>query len=345
MRLTMLFATASLAATSAFGQTAISAKSGLIHYAEGDVLVGGKAADTRVGYFSTVKNGETLATTEGRAEMLAGPGVFVRIGENSQIKMINAELTDTRLELLAGSLNVEASESVKENKLTIIAGDRTIRSTKDGVFSVSLTGDTMVKVWDGEVSVEADGKTAVLKAGRQMAADASALVSKFETDSTDELYRWAKRRGSIIALANVSGARMSGTGYSGVGQPIGSWYWNNYFNTFTYVPGRGIWRSPFGYAFYSPGAAWAFYNNFLFAGWGGQTAGGGYGRGSDIMAPTYNRNLGYNTVESRSTGGYSMPSGGGGYSAGGGAAAAPAAASPRSEGGGAVGHSGGGRGN
>ncbi|HEU0124317.1 MAG TPA: hypothetical protein VFQ91_27555, partial [Bryobacteraceae bacterium] len=74
--------------TSAFGQSVISAKAGVVHYTEGDVaiLAGGKSTPVEThtgGKFTEMKDGQELTTTEGRAEVLLNPGVFLRLGENS----------------------------------------------------------------------------------------------------------------------------------------------------------------------------------------------------------------------------------------------------------------------
>ena len=47
------------------------------------------------------------------------------------------------------------------------------------------------------------------------------------------------------------------------------WYWNPYWDMYGFIPGDGIWYSPFGWPFYSP---WAY-------GYGFGYGFGGYGRG------------------------------------------------------------------
>jgi hypothetical protein len=311
--------------SAAMAQNAISAKAGLVHYAEGDVIVAGRPVEKKVGVFTTMRAGETMSTAEGRAEVLMSPGVFVRVSENTTFKLVNAELSDVRLELASGVLIVEAADSIKENKLTITANGATLSPRKDGVFTVDAS-EGSVRLWNGELSVGQDGRETLLKGGRQLALTAGASPEKFDADSTDALYRWAKRRSSYIALANVSGARQNDRWMN---QGMGSWYWNPYFNMYTYIPSRGVWNSPFGFRYFSPGAVIAMFVPQM------PVMGGGFGRGAD--SPGFNSSLGYNTVGARSMGGYSA--------GGGGAAAAPAPeSSPRTDAGGGA-RSGGGRGN
>lgn len=343
MRLFSAVATAAVLTGAVYGQNVISAKAGLVHYSEGDVLVAGKPVEKKPALFTTMKEGETLSTTEGRAEILLGPGNTLRIAENSQVKLVNSELSDVRVHLVQGDVILEASEGVKENKTTIFHEGVAFSPKKDGIYSISTAPDLKVMVWEGEANVvsENNGQTTVVKSGKTLAvANGSPVVTKFDKEDTDALYRWAKRRSGVLALANVSSARNSDR-WSSMYTSNG-WSWNPYLNMFTYVPMRGIWSSPFGWSFYSPGAVMSLYRPSY--GWGGGWGGGGIAAGGS-WAPSYSPNHGYNTVPMRS-GGPSMTSMGSGGGAPVSAAPAPSAGGggggARGGGGGGVGHAGGG---
>ena len=51
-----------------------------------------------------------LSTGQGRAEILLTPGVFLRVGENTSIKMLDNRLLSTRVEFLSGSAIVESDD-------------------------------------------------------------------------------------------------------------------------------------------------------------------------------------------------------------------------------------------
>src|SRR5260370_23254942 len=85
-----------MAAVCGFAQSVISAHSGVIHYTEGKVLVNDKAYETKTSEFGDLKENSVLKTEEGRAEMLLTPGVFLRLGENSSVRMTSNRLSDTR---------------------------------------------------------------------------------------------------------------------------------------------------------------------------------------------------------------------------------------------------------
>jgi hypothetical protein len=315
-------------AAAAAAQNLVSAKAGLIHYVEGDVLVAGRPVEQKISTFTTMQPGEHLTTGEGRAEVLLGPGVVLRVGEHSIVSLINNDITDTRLELLAGAIILEAAETVKDNKTTILAQGRVITPKKDGLFSVEAGPAPYLRVWNGEVEVTEGGKTVTVKAGREMALYGEGKIERFEADDTDALYRWAKRRSSYLAAASISGARNADRWVDVYGPS--RWLWNPYMNMFTFIPSRGVWTSPFGWAFYSPGAVWTVFAP-RWGGWGGVAP-----SNPAWDSPRWNPNLGYNTVPMRTpTGVYG--GGGGTLGGGGGAVSAPSAPSAPSRGSGGMG--------
>src|SRR5262249_5886273 len=89
--------------TAALGQSVISARTGLIHYVEGRVTLDGKPVEVKVSMFPEVKENMELRTEDGRVEVLLNPGVFLRLAENSAVRMLTNKLSDTKLEFLSGS--------------------------------------------------------------------------------------------------------------------------------------------------------------------------------------------------------------------------------------------------
>src|SRR5580692_8267320 len=83
-------------------QTVISTHSGVLYFFEGTVTLAGERLEQKFGRFPDLGEGRELRTGQGRAEVLLTPGVFLRIGENSAIRMLSDQLADTRVELLDG---------------------------------------------------------------------------------------------------------------------------------------------------------------------------------------------------------------------------------------------------
>lgn len=274
----------------ASAQSVISAKSGLIHYVEGRVYLGDQLVESKFGSFPDIKENGQLRTEDGRAEVLLTPGVFLRIGENSAIRMVTNRLIDTRLEFLSGSVLVEADDLPKDNGVTIVYKDYSIKLERKGVYRFD-SEPAALRIYDGQVMAELNGKAEDIKDGRLLAMDGELKSAKFDKDKdADALYRWSRRRSEYLAMANVSAAksvRDSGTYWQS-----SNWYWNPYFNMYTFIPGRGAYYNPFGYALWSPFTVYDYLYSpgYYYTGYGG--GGGRISRGvssasaGSAVAPT-----------------------------------------------------------
>lgn len=365
--------------SSAWAQQVISAHSGVIHFVEGQVTLEGQPVQPKFAEFPDVKNGQTLAAQDGRAEVLLTPGVILRIGENSSFKMLSNNRSDTRLAVLSGSAIVEVGELLPSNAITLIYGDTHVELIKKGLYRVDAGGDPgKLRVYDGEARVTAGDQTLVAHKGREVLLGTVLDMNGFDVKDTDALMRWAARRSEYLAQANVSAARTasnlgsgsssygsgygSGYGYLGAGgyggygmmgpgmmgygmMGSGMWMFNPWYGMFTYLPyGNGMYYSPFfGYPYYSPGNV-GYY----------MPAGGGIGRSAfpvntAAASPHYNGTTGsnlaprgsYGTAGGRSGGGSAPASSGfsGGRSGGGGGGMSSGGGGAS---GGAGGHGGGG---
>ena len=73
---------------------------GTLNYVEGTASIGNEAVDSKSIGNALLQPGQSLTTETGKAELLLTPGVFLRVGNASSVKMISPSLTDTELELL-----------------------------------------------------------------------------------------------------------------------------------------------------------------------------------------------------------------------------------------------------
>ncbi|HEV1283952.1 MAG TPA: FecR domain-containing protein [Bryobacteraceae bacterium] len=352
--------------SSAWAQQVISAHSGVIHFVEGQVTLEGTPVQPKFAEFPDVKNGQTLASQDGRAEVLLTPGVILRIGENSSFKMLSNNRSDTRLEVLSGEAVVEVGELLASNAITLVSGDVHIELIKRGLYQVS-SDPAKLRVYEGEARVTGGNQTLVARKGREVLMGAVLDMNGFDVKDADALMRWASRRSEALAQANVSSARTassqgylgSGYGYGGYGyggtMGMGMWAYNPWYGMFTYLPyGNGMYYSPFfGYPYYSPGNVGYFV----------PTVGGGGLRSAfpvntGATSPHYNGATGgsslaprgsYGTAGGNSGGGsapassgFSGARGGGGMSSGGGGVSGGGGGGGMSSG--AGGHGGGGGG-
>jgi|SRR5579859_6746139 len=233
----------------ASAQNVISAKSGLIHYAEGRVFLGDQLVENKFGTFPDIKENAQLRTEDGRAEVLLTPGVFLRLAENSSFRMVTNRLIDTRVEFLSGSVLVEADELLKDNGVTVVYNDYAFQIEKKGIYRFD-SDPAELRVYDGAVLAQINGKSEEIREGHLLAMNGEMKLAKFNKDDVDSLYKWSKRRSEYISMANVSAAKSIQD--SGMGWYSSGWAFNPYFNMYTFMPYRGAFYNPFGYALWSP---------------------------------------------------------------------------------------------
>ncbi|MBI1791107.1 MAG: hypothetical protein HYR60_26555 [Acidobacteria bacterium] len=306
-------------------QSVISAKSGLIHYVEGQALLANKPVDVRPGAYPDLKENTEFRTTEGRAEILLNPGAFLRISENSAVRMISARLSDTRVDFLSGSALIECDDLLgdKDNALTIVYQGAEVHLRKNGLYRFD-SDPAQLRVYAGEADVKtAGGNILAVKGGRLLPLPNGVSTEKFDAKVHDALNRWAKRRSEYTSMANLSAAkyvRDNSTGWTSRG-----WFFNPYYGMYTYIPMRGMYHSPWGFYYYSPFTVYRVYEPPVMRSYGGGSG--------------FNSSLGYNTM-GRTSAGYSgtVASSGGSVSAPSTTASSAAAAPVSREG------SGGGRG-
>jgi hypothetical protein len=280
----VLTAGLALSGASAFGQDVISARSGLVHYVEGDVSIDGKPLADRNGTFSEVKKDSQLATTLGRAEVLLTPGVFLRVGENSSIRMRETALDDTKVEFVAGKTMLESDTPMKDNRVTIFYKDYAVTPVDHGLYEFT-SEPAALAVYSGEADVTAGGQTVRVKTGKKLIFTAALAQERFSDKDGDSLYRWSKLRSEYVSVANISAARQAQTGSyydgSGMGGMGGSWFYNSFYDMYTFLPFSGMAYSPFGFGFYSPYAFGQYYSPYGYGGYNtGYYPGGGSSGGS-----------------------------------------------------------------
>ena len=259
-------------------QSITSARSGTLHYFEGDVSIDGAPVVSRVGKFLEVKDQSVLSTALGRAEVLLTPGVFLRLGENSSIRMIDTRLVSTRVDVLSGNVILESDDpqmNLKDSPVVLLFRDYEIRMQKHGLAELN-SDPGQFKVFKGEALVEVaanagNNNRAVVKEGRQVSFSAALLTEKFDEKSGDDLYIWARDRSQSLSAANMSSAHSLSSGLgsgfasgnggssSGTGAWNGGWYYNPFFNMYTYVPLAGTLWNPWGFGFFSPGTISNYY--------------------------------------------------------------------------------------
>jgi hypothetical protein len=235
---------------------AIPAHPGMLNYVEGQVRINGQVVTNRDVGTADVRDGQIVETGQGRAEFLLTPGVFLRLGDNTRIQMDATGLTDTRLTVLEGKAFIEADYLRPENNIRVMVNGSVTRLEKNGMYRFE-PGAPQVAVFDGRAQVTENDRSVDLGKGREANVDHGLQTAKFDTrsDANDPLYQWSAVRSQYLAAADIQQARtvvVNNAGWYG-----GGWYWNPWYAMYAWVPGNGIYYSPFGWGFYSPFTVWA----------------------------------------------------------------------------------------
>ena len=244
------------------------ARPGTVNYVEGEAAVAGQSLDAKsVGMELGV--GQSITTLNGKAEILLTPGVLLRLGPNSSARLVAAGLTDTQVQLDQGRAMVEVDQVFPESHVRVLQGNVAVDLQKKGLYDFDAARN-QVRVFDGEALAADNAHHVELKGGHELnlAANAEFKSHGFDKKSfEDDLYNWSRLRSSYLAEANVSQAQVyaDGGGFDGAG-----WYWNAGYDAYTFIPGDGLFYSPFGWGFYSP---WMAYQAPLFGYYGGYDGG------------------------------------------------------------------------
>jgi len=152
-------------ATFSQAQNIAPAHSGTVHYFEGDVSVDGVKLASQTARFTEIKEQGVLQTGLGRAEILLTPGVLLRVGENSSVKMLDNRLLSTRVEFLSGIAmleSVDGDSSVKDPAVTVVYKDFSAEPVKFGVFEMT-SEPAQLRVFKGEAKVFGNGTNVTVK--------------------------------------------------------------------------------------------------------------------------------------------------------------------------------------
>jgi len=218
-----------------------TAAPGTLNYVEGQVSMADQALDSKSVGSATLQNGEILETGSGKAEILLTPGVYLRLGADSSVKMVSNSLTNTQLALNKGEAMLEVDELYSQNNIHITQPGADARVVKTGLYDFDANNG-QVRVFDGKAVVNADDRNVTLKKGHELALNSGKVkgqkFDKKELANGNDLYRWSSLRSQYLSEANVDTASIYyANGWYGPGWWGPGWYWDPWFAGFTFVPG------------------------------------------------------------------------------------------------------------
>lgn len=254
--LTGIFVTAMCAMPQAY---TISARPGVVNYIEGNAALNGHEVSATKLKSTFLNANDVLSTDIGKAEVLLTPGVFLRIGDNTQIRMISPSLTDIQVQLERGEAMIEVDDLVKDNHINMLNHGGSVSILKTGLYRFATDPAPVAAVIDGKAEVTVGDGRKELSKGHQVVLVPELKAEKFDKKKEDDLYAWSNVRSEYDAASSYQAAKNAGSanygswGGLGFGGGYGSgWYWNSGFNSWAWLPMNGAFYSPFGYGFYGP---------------------------------------------------------------------------------------------
>lgn len=266
-------------------QSVISTHSGVIHFFEGAVYLGDQRLESHLGKFPSVSPGAELRTAEGRAEVLLTPGVFLRMGELSAIRMVANDLADTEVELQSGSAIVDSGEPNSDTSVTLIYKDWRVHFLQKGVYRIDSDPPRLwVHQGKAEVFAGAIGQPVSVEHGMSLPFAGVLVPERSNVGSSDALSDWANGRSESIFTDNAIMAQIDEDPAS---RTPG-------LDSFTYFPllgvpslGLGLSRPYSSFTPYQPG-----FNSVYLPGYTYRPLMLGLGRGFRPYLPSFPRRIG-----------------------------------------------------
>ncbi len=263
----------------------ISAKSGMINYVEGKPTVSNlELSDVRqVAPRHQLVEGDVLQTESGeRVEMLLNPGTYLRVAENSRVRIVATGFEDMRFSLEQGTAILESlSLRRKVHRLHILTPSGDLRVLKKGLyrFEVGAAGEVRVTVHKGKLKwLREQTRIAVLKSGKSFDLNRSAKrrlhFAKVGKEPVDDIDLWSRERAvSLIAANSKIPSWMSRSALSRYGlRSNGGWVYDTFSRMYTFIPFHTLLRSPYGLAYGNYCPTWRSYGPvYASRGYGGSS--------------------------------------------------------------------------
>ena len=230
-----------------------------------------------------------------RVEILLNPGSYLRVAENSVVRINETKLDNVRVALDKGTVIVESSVFDKKvHALRIETGAGEVAIQKEGLYRFEADPEQAtvdVAVRRGKAQWLPEGKPQVtLKAGNRFQLPVSSAggdlqYAKISKEQMDNLDNWSMRRAQyLVAASDRASSWASNSWYSSYSQRgfRGGWYFDPFFQMFTFIPFGSNFYSPYGFSYlgYNPYRPYGGY-------WGGRgTASQGNTGGAGSQRPT-----------------------------------------------------------
>jgi hypothetical protein len=194
-----------LTAGSAYAQSVISVRPGLIHHNEGRVvIVDAEDVEPDHGQARHLEVSQVLRSENGRAEIMLDQKALLRLAAASEIVMLRADPADVQVRLNRGSVLMDVRGKPEDRKISILAGDASVTWRGKGLYRIDVPsgGPPRLRVFRGVAvaSIEGVDYEVPAKQSLPLSAAGEPLLSKFDRSVKDAFDRWSQERATYIAL-------------------------------------------------------------------------------------------------------------------------------------------------
>jgi hypothetical protein len=187
--------------------SANAARPGAVNYIEGTAYLDGRQLNNQDVDSAELDAGQVLTTSDGKAEVLLAPGIFLRLDDYSAVRMIPPDVTQTQVEIEQGRAAVEVDQIFPQNQVQIVDGGVTTQVVKPGYYEFDATHPEAM-VFKGQAEVEVGNEWVRIKDHHELdlsgvAEGAHEKTANFDTrGAQDELYNWSILRSQYLAEAD-----------------------------------------------------------------------------------------------------------------------------------------------
>jgi ferric-dicitrate binding protein FerR (iron transport regulator) len=189
MKVNIFTVLAALASIAAFPRPGAPSQPGEIKQVIGRAYLNGERLDPSALTFPNITENSLMRTEGGRVEVLLAPGVTLRLGEGSTLRVLTNQPNDTRIEVLGGSALVLTDQNAK---VTVVCEDIVALSTAGAYrfdnrrYEKINENFCLFKVYRGTAEVQLSSVRASLGPGRMMDLNRECAdhipVNKFDVD-------------------------------------------------------------------------------------------------------------------------------------------------------------------
>jgi hypothetical protein len=193
-------------------QKVVSARAGLLTYLQGSVFIDGQPVVVKTARLPQMKDGESLSTgpERDRVEVLLAPGIVLRLAENSQIRMDDTDLSDTRVTFQHGEALIEVIRLTQGDRIQVTVGETTTEPIRPGLYRIGKNQNgiqdprtqNLLRVYGGEALVRSGPRAKSVKRGMAISLDDDLIVSRFERKQTDPFHAWAAQRSFDLFMSD-----------------------------------------------------------------------------------------------------------------------------------------------